>query len=1389
MCFEVYDLFIIIIISLNPFIHTAMSDLARFGGGHSVTGIGYAPGVFSDQANFLNQELGGGRGGWHSASRYSNPIYSNGQLQMPVSQDARWAPFFGPAPYPWKQNAQQMYDRETQDLPEAYKGENVYLKDVIIAQIENMPQWPIREVAPLKKNETSMEIMWDRLYFNHHLLGRTPEEGVSRLLSYRQMSGRSMMVRWGIALLLEHGFMKTPQGRLVFTMQIVQIVNAYSETMCLGAMEALRNAPPYEDPNTPYLAAAMSAPGAPIGMSPKRHLFKLLQAETAQWAEVQKAPGRWRDVYNRLNKVLKERSSNNAQDGNYTIIPTDMVPIIAQGIESAKYMPGATLLSEKDKMSGLGTIRESRVFHIGEHKPARNPLLQEQVIGGFMTCLDHHLGGSGTSDPRSCHNSGPGGYRTSHMNFMYYSEDTDGFHWFNYADNFKYAGLFKWNTPGKPLTSIGQRYFGSIRTWGELAEKTGGEDFLNQLVDDIHTLPDEGYFEFFKQFGGKFTTTIQNQAEPVRNIINDELDAGVGTVDIQAGRNETINELNQWAASNQPTAPTPNFEQQKAEAKAQATAQATQRPKNVQGPMIIDPSRIDRWRLLRDRAYHEQGVRKVTNEQYVTQLKEIVGSGQFSAAQAQDHLLYIERDVARSRSSPTPPPTSVSDWHKYARLAFDNKRFVQLRDFDSFFDILTQYTVLCLIDDADNIDIPEQLPHGWRSDDFAHFQFNAILSVVYSRLLQSQDGVENDNLTWKQVLPKFSKQSHAHLIRWLQTHGDHVQFDDLLLTQTRLHEFIVTLAPLVRKQLLRGDDEDDSSSTTTDQQDLNAVSKLLHKSAATFQGGMSFSTNADVPSSRLAFHTASLVDDPEAPTYSWREAARTIDALLNELRTSSNKNGGDRVQGRQGHAWMRHVVDSLRSMRADLIHAYVALEHFTRQSNPQPTRSMQATFDALIQVCFILLSVDWGVDRVKIGITKAGTFLECIVAASVNAKGPAIVPADVKRVLNEFTNLDLAQFEANAQDTKTHSQVPLLVALESVSDRLETNRVQLDLNALLVDVDRPVPDLQPLVSNILQPEPTLRAQQQLHGPESASAGAAAASTAPPVRKRLPKDVLKGFLLRSCTFESTGGRFMDFCFQHNIRTLIHLVIFRPNARYMMATMIHMRAFGECANTWIGHNDMQLGDNVAQKMMYGHFTCYFKTVVHDTSKLVLGYNVLCTDYNGGNGHEIYNPLDRNDREAYRKGYLVKDMFVCAVPRGWKPPFNGGWAMDITGRWSQRLTKACSLSNVDYHYPSAPIYSEIWGWQSVYSDLAYESKFKSTPDSGNGASYGGAASIQYNTLVLQQHQFLYNPGSGNYDFVVKEQTHWGSRIYEGVAQDRKRGWIQPVDYHHKAVFAIAA
>lgn len=174
-----------------------------------------------------------------SLTSSNQPVSFLGRTQTQQDEANKWYMFFGFNPRILDKPAEFDYNREFQNLPEAYKGNNPYISQIIITQITADEQWVIREALPLVKWEGAMRFDWERWIFNDHRLNRRPEQAVSRMVTSRRDTRSETITAYGIAGMLEHGFMNTPKGRLAYAANLKQFINAALETMIHGGQLAL----------------------------------------------------------------------------------------------------------------------------------------------------------------------------------------------------------------------------------------------------------------------------------------------------------------------------------------------------------------------------------------------------------------------------------------------------------------------------------------------------------------------------------------------------------------------------------------------------------------------------------------------------------------------------------------------------------------------------------------------------------------------------------------------------------------------------------------------------------------------------------------------------------------------------------------------------------------------------------------------------------------------------------------------------------------------------------------------------------------------------------------------------------------------------------------------
>jgi hypothetical protein len=191
---------------------------------------------------------------------------------------------------------------------------------------------------------------------------------------------------------------------------------------------------------------------------------------------------------------------------------------------------------------------------------------------------------------------------------------------------------------------------------------------------------------------------------------------------------------------------------------------------------------------------------------------------------------------------------------------------------------------------------------------------------------------------------------------------------------------------------------------------------------------------------------------------------------------------------------------------------------------------------------------------------------------------------------------------------------------------------------------------------------------------------------------------------------------------------------------------------------------LADNVAQKMHYGHFTMYAKTVVHKPEMIVRADNIVVTSYQGGNGHKAWDHLEEDHRDSFASNELIADIFFVPVPGNFEVTSQ---FMDITGRFSHVLSANEEAQDATNYGPASRIIPDLWGWRAIAPVLTREH----------------FASIQprFNTMVFQEHQWHYRHSTKKWDRVTIDKGHFGKNIYPGVGEVR-RGvamYVQSVDY----------
>ena len=136
-------------------------------------------------------------------------------------------------------------------------------------------------------------------------------------------------------------------------------------------------------------------------------------------------------------------------------------------------------------------------------------------------------------------------------------------------------------------------------------------------------------------------------------------------------------------------------------------------------------------------------------------------------------------------------------------------------------------------------------------------------------------------------------------------------------------------------------------------------------------------------------------------------------------------------------------------------------------------------------------------------------------------------------------------------------------------------------------------------------------------------------------------------------------------QANVVFPFNMIYSRPYMTYDMSTGVCMKSGASTGETLIGHADFQLVDYVVQKLHYGNFTFYSKSVVYRQQNVYLAEDMFSTGYIGGNGTEFIT--EYQDMEDYNNGIenqRHKSIFAMLAPYS-DVEYNN--PIDITGRYS--------------------------------------------------------------------------------------------------------------------------
>ena len=211
----------------------------------------------------------------------------------------------------------------------------------------------------------------------------------------------------------------------------------------------------------------------------------------------------------------------------------------------------------------------------------------------------------------------------------------------------------------------------------------------------------------------------------------------------------------------------------------------------------------------------------------------------------------------------------------------------------------------------------------------------------------------------------------------------------------------------------------------------------------------------------------------------------------------------------------------------------------------------------------------------------------------------------------------------------------------------------------------------------------------------------------------------------------------------------ILLFRPRMTYNMATAILCQGGAELGETFHGHHDFQLTDDIIHKVHIGHYTFYSKSVVRSPKHMYIADDVFCTGYVGGENVDfIKNVNELNQRVTDHSASLIATL----------EPFTNdtvGHPLSLRGD----LINEEGIDDIAEPEPSSGLAAPgSYAMASHISEHYGISGSAPTDDENlhavNGVMFRGAS----------------NHHDGNvFSIQVKNTGHWGPEVYDGVGAVR--------------------
>lgn len=251
-------------------------------------------------------------------------------------------------------------------------------------------------------------------------MGPVPEEGVSRLVTQQISERRDYYIRYGLAFMIEHGFMQSPKGQMTYRANLEQIRDAILSSLYIGVIESLLRC----KTNSQFFITNYGR--TVTALSARRRI----ELECEAWAEIQKTDHGWEMLNSRAQRALKLQGVTPdawvVDDGvkKYIACRRENWAYFLHGPEGEKLRQQNQALGNPQMLDVAANtlIFETKQFQLPNEDDPVNITSRRRTIGEYAVSFPH-------LDYSSC-----GKYTSSMRDIMMYDEDRDGFTKISIAD-------------------------------------------------------------------------------------------------------------------------------------------------------------------------------------------------------------------------------------------------------------------------------------------------------------------------------------------------------------------------------------------------------------------------------------------------------------------------------------------------------------------------------------------------------------------------------------------------------------------------------------------------------------------------------------------------------------------------------------------------------------------------------------------------------------------------------------------------------------------------------------------------------------------------------------------------------------------------------------------